>query len=404
MNRITQSSLKFLNSGKKELLDRFLVEYRNCVKFFVDEFWSYEKVPSLVSSEIYQKYESVNLTACVIQAAAKQASGIVRGVRSKRDRLVFVQNKLKNEQKYKDSRKLEKFINKLNISKPDIDTINPELGERYLTTDFDPKTKDFDMWVTISSVFKDKTKIIVPLKKTKHFNNLKETFGTNPKKHIRLSDNNIGLLFQKKETIKTTNGKTIGLDVGISNVFTTSDNQFSIQDNHGHTLTSITKKLSRKKKGSKGFFKAQIHRMNYISWSVKNCLDLTNIEKIRVEKIKNLRKFKKTSRFLQHWNYRDIFSKIQLKCEQHGVLVEHVSPTYTSQRCHKCGWTQKKNRDGKQFSCKKCLVTLDADLNGAINISLSLPRISKDFREQKKNITGFFWHQNGLELIVPNVQ
>ena len=46
-----------------------------------------------------------------------------------------------------------------------------------------------------------------------------------------------------------------------------------------------------------------------------------------------------------------------------------VNPAYTSQRCSRCGHTSRRNRESQAvFVCKKCGLTMNADINAAINI------------------------------------
>jgi len=85
-------------------------------------------------------------------------------------------------------------------------------------------------------------------------------------------------------------------------------------------------------------------------------------------------------------------------------IVKQVTPTYTSQRCSKCGWTRKSNRKGKQFKCGSCSFECDSDLNASINISLDLKPIGKKERLLNKNRTGFYWNLVSEERIVPHVQ
>ena len=133
-------------------------------------------------------------------------------------------------------------------------------------------------------------------------------------------------------------------------------------------------------------------------------MNLNGVQKINLERIKHLRRGKKSSRLLSHWNYAELVDKLEEKLNDAGVQIVKVSPTYTSQRCSRCGWTRKRNRKGKQFKCDKCSFECDADLNGSLNISFDLPPIKKEERLQRKNISGFFWNVVRKEPIVPSVR
>lgn len=166
------------------------------------------------------------------------------------------------------------------------------------------------------------------------------------------------------------------------------------------------KRLSLKKKGSKGFFRTVKHRTNLLGF-YNNKLDWNNTRKIRIENIRNLRYKRSSSRYLSHFVYREFFDKLKQTAERQGVLVEQVCPTYTSQRCSCCGWTRKKNRNGKKFKCSGCGFATDADFNASVNISLDLAPIRKSERCKRLNLTGFFWLVQSCssrqELTVPVV-
>jgi IS605 OrfB family transposase len=133
-------------------------------------------------------------------------------------------------------------------------------------------------------------------------------------------------------------------------------------------------------------------------------LNFVNIKTLKLEDIKNLRKGRKSSRWLSHWTYTILFDKLELTCKKFGVQIEKVSPTYTSQRCSQCGWVRKSNRQRKKFRCTACGFTCDADLNASKNIVLNLPAISKKKRLQHDNKLGFYWNVVDQEIIVPNAK
>ena len=164
-------------------------------------------------------------------------------------------------------------------------------------------------------------------------------------------------------------GITLGIDIGISDTWVTSDGVCSKANRHGYDLSKIMSILSRRKKGSNGFRRAQDHRTNYVNWSVKKIFS-KDISTIVLEDIKNLRKGKKNvNRFRSHWTYTKIFNRIEQNSEELGVQVLHVNPRNTSRKCSACGVINAKSRVGKVFNCVACGHTMDADHNSAINIA-----------------------------------
>ncbi len=380
MIRSAPTSLKFANAGKRQQIERFLGEYRRVLKLFVEKFWSEEKLQKFGDS----KCESW-LSARAKQCAAKQAVGIVRAVRKKHDSRAFVIKRLKNEGDHAGAERLQKIQDSSVLTLPEIENANAELDSRFCK--IEASDKSFDLWVSLSSLG-EKIKLCVPVRKTKTFNKWLAAGKLRPS--VRLNEGEIAFFFECEPP--TSNGSTLGVDIGLKKAFSTSAGAQTQADNHGYTLQSVCEKLKRRKKGSKGFWRAQEHRKNFIRWSV-NQLNLSGVKEVRLENIKNLRKGRATSALLSRWNYADIFEALTLKCEELGVQVTRVQNAYTSRRCYACGWTEKRNRKGETFKCRECGHSANADLNAAQNIALNLSI------ERRPNLDQFYWSTQ--EPIVP---
>ena len=133
-------------------------------------------------------------------------------------------------------------------------------------------------------------------------------------------------------------------------------------------------------------------------------MNLDGFGVLRRENIKGLRYKQKSSRMLSHFTYTLIFDKFDDYCFQHGVRVEKVSPTCTSQRCSKCSYVRKTNRRGKLFKCVSCNFECDSDVNASLNISFDLPFIGKVERLTRKNLKGFYLYDKGKEPIVSSTE
>ncbi len=69
------------------------------------------------------------------------------------------------------------------------------------------------------------------------------------------------------------------------------------------------------------------------------------------------------------WPFAQLYSYIDYKAKWEGVHVEYVSPSYTSQTCHKCRFINRKLKlTEREWQCPNCGAILDRDLNAAINI------------------------------------
>jgi len=402
MIKSTKLSIKFSNTEKLKQLKCFHDEYMKTTQLFIDMLWDLEKLPSLLPKEITSKVAgSTWLSARAIQAAGKQASGIVRGTKQKMNKRMFIVNKMIAAGEHKNARKLQAIMDKNPISKPVQQEVNPQLDGRFISIDIENKTS-FDGWLTIGSIGR-KIKLELPFKKTKPLNQMLADGWLIKTGGVRLHRTSFSMTLEREDIHPVAEGKTLGIDVGVKSVFSASDGQQAHDDIHGHSLGTIQQKLARSKKGSLGYAKAQAHRTNHIHWII-NKLNLNGVKKLKLEKIKNLRKGKRTSAFLNRWTYTEIFDKLEDKCVQSGVQIEFINPTYTSQRCSNCGWTRKRNRNGIQFKCDKCGHAANADLNASINISLDLPPIGREKRLKQENRNGFYWTVLDKEPIVPFVK
>ena len=401
MIRSSKTSLKFANKCKKESVHHIIDEYKDVLSQLVDILWIMEDIPNLITYEITDQIET-ELSARMVQCAAKQASGIVRGTREKQRRRLFIIKWLTSEGKFKQARKLQHIYDETNVSKPTINNVEMELDSRFVEVEFN-RVNSFDGWVTISSIG-NQIKLEIPFKKTVKINKFLSI--GKMKNGIRLSKKNITLMFEFEGIENTSTDNVTGIDIGVNSLLSidygTTKSQ-SIKNNHGHDLNSINDRLSRKKKGSNGFRRTITHRTNYINYSI-NQLNWNKIGTLKIEKIRNLRRGRRTSRKLQHFVYKQIFDKLKSNSERYNVCINEVDPTYTSQRCSCCGWTRKSNRKGLLFKCGNCSHEQNSDLNASSNIRLNLPIMGKKERLKRLNRKGFFWNVVSHEPIVRDVK
>ena len=218
---------------------------------------------------------------------------------------------------------------------------------------------------------------------------------------------NKATLYFEVETPKNKGNKTLGADQGLLTCLSLSDGQVTKEDKDGWDLNKIVKRLSVRKKGSKGFRRTQIQRRNYINWSI-NQLNFDDVKFVKLEKVKNLRKGKKSNRRMSHWAYPLIKNKLVLLSEVKGFDLIDNENRFMSQRCSSCGWTHRSNRKGKTFKCTNtnCDFVTDSDLNAASNHEVELRELSTEEWQQRSNRTGFFWCELtfvGDECIVRHV-
>ena len=92
---------------------------------------------------------------------------------------------------------------------------------------------------------------------------------------------------------------------------------------------------------------------------------------IQMEDLTGIKSSTDFPKFLRHWTYYDLQTKIKAKAKEHGIEIVLVDPRYTSQRCSKCGHINKDNRKSQsQFICIKCGFKANADFNASQNLSI----------------------------------
>jgi len=414
--RTSNLSLKFVNKDKLDKIKTFIKDYEECVKSVIDALWNtrFEYNGSILDVQ-NQEYDCPKfcpdiiidspLTARATKCAMTQALGIVKGILTKRKK---DENKLEwLKSKNKTSKKLEQTLSQL-PTKPKVKNLECEINSILVDVE-DNRNTTFDVWLNLHSLYKKERgdKTLIPLKKHKQY--LKWEAKGKRLNSILLSDKEVEIRFGVAKIDKKTLGSTIAVDQGISSLITTSRNDsLPIYQNGKWAFNTILEALCKKQKGSKAFKRMTELRKNYVNFVI-NKLDIQDIKEIKLEKIDNIRFGRNVTRKMSHFSnplIRDKFTKL---CEEEGVLFTHVDSSFNSQRCNKCGWTHKNNRNGKTFKCCSCSHEVDADENASQNILIrdTLFLLSYEFRVSGMNQEGFYWTSSGLydstwlELTVP---
>jgi IS605 OrfB family transposase len=225
---------------------------------------------------------------------------------------------------------------------------------------------NFDMWLHISCIGNNII-IDIPLKKHKHFNELSER-GKRLESYI-ITMEYVQFCFEIDIGSKMKPTACIGIDSGIKSLASTSyGKQF------GTDIEAHINRVKRCKHGSKG----QKRAARALRQRMDECADevTDNVTLVVVENLKNITKNTKTKRrlgkdmrrSLGKWNIRYWLGKVESKCQDKNVSFRTVAPYYTSQECSFCGHTERRNRKGEIFKCRKCGYTGNADINAAKNI------------------------------------
>lgn len=175
----------------------------------------------------------------------------------------------------------------------------------------------------------------------------------------------------------------VGIDVGLANFATLSDKTHVANPRFDKLATkkirNAQRKVSRRKKGSKGFRTAVIllqrtyakSRNQKQDFHHKESRKLVNkfgaifVEDLNLVGLARgiLRKSVADAGWGQFLNF------IAYKAESAGRVFAKVNPNGTSQECSKCSHREKDNRKTQsEFICQNCNYSTNADYNAALNI------------------------------------
>ena len=193
---------------------------------------------------------------------------------------------------------------------------------------------------------------------------------------------NLGLEKQTPQIQKGIN--PIGVDLGIKRIAVTSNGRFFDNKKILHTKhrydylkrrlqskgTKSAKRHLKKLSGKIRRFQKDVNHQisKYLLRIVKEIPNgIVVFEKLTY--IRNTTKVRKKQRCdHSRWAFRELQTFTAYKAEGIGVGVAFIDPKGTSHQCSQCG-SSDTTRKGLQFTCHKCNLWLDADLNAARNIA-----------------------------------
>jgi len=180
------------------------------------------------------------------------------------------------------------------------------------------------------------------------------------------------------------NGKAIGVDLGVTRPAVSSDNKF-----HGNRhMKEVVNKVFRLRralqangsKSAKRHLRCLAGREQRFRRDCDHVISSSIVKGIEpgttivLENLTNIRKRVKVyhgeaSRRLHSWSFAQLKTFIEYKAEAKGCQVVMIDPRKTSQRCSRCGYIYRGNRKSQsEFLCRKCGFHLNADLQASRNI------------------------------------
>ena len=173
-------------------------------------------------------------------------------------------------------------------------------------------------------------------------------------------------------------------------------------------LAQLSKKISKKRKGSKAFWKLVRRKRKFLARSsrkveyalhslskmaVEWCVE-RGIKKVYlgnpdgVQKNTHNKRSRKVCQKLSNWPFGELRRMLEYKAQRYGVTFERINEAYTSGTCPACGTFTKQH--SRNYNCSACNATGHRDVVGASNIRdkgmtgvISAGRVMPKFQETK---------------------
>ncbi len=341
ITRSVKCSLRFVNRHKLQLLDIIRQEYARVVNCYIDLWWEDTPVKAELKKDKIYLVTDTWFTYRMRVVAAREAIDMI--VSTKR-----APKKCNRE-----------LLKPLHTGKRMIWSAN-------VANLVSSKVPEFDAWLQIRSIG-NKIKLDIPIRFHRQFNKWNEC-GRRLNSYVILEDS-VQFAFEVETGPKQASDRCVGVDTGIKKLAT-----LNTGIKLGEDIEQIVEKIKRCRWGSKGQKRARAHlrqRMGEVAKEICNIASLVVVENLRQMnyKTKVKRRLTKTMRrSLGAWAYSYWLERLQMTTEEMNVSFRRVSPYHTSQRCNACGHTERSNRKGENFLCRKCEHADDADINAAKNI------------------------------------
>lgn len=278
-------------------------------------------------------------------------------------------------------------------------------GERWLKFEYDKDSDD----ILINWIHGIKFKVLLGYKKNENSIELRHTLHKVINKEYKICDSsmqfdrnnnlilNLTLDIPDKQNNNYIEKRTLSVDLGIKYpAYVCLNDDTYIRSHIGESLELLKqreqfkdrrKRLQQQLKNVKGgkgrnkklsalnklsdnernFARTYNHMISkrIVEFAKKNRCEFINLEKLTKDGFDN--------NILSNWSYYELQNMIEYKAKREGIKVRYIDPAYTSQKCSRCGYIDKENRQTQEkFKCLKCEFEINADHNAAINIARAL--------------------------------
>ena len=196
----------------------------------------------------------------------------------------------------------------------------------------------------------------------------------------------VGFMCEVEQGLMPLTGKVVGIDVGIKDVVVTSEDDRSGAPKYTYYYQRRLKKaqrvLSRKKKGSNGWKKqrivvARIHetitnsRKDFLHKLTTKLVSENDVICVEDLNVSGMLKNRKLSKAVADVGIFELNRQIEYKAQWYGKEVVKISRWFPSTKtCSSCGEIKPMKLSERVYECG-CGLSLDRDLNAAINIKMA---------------------------------
>ena len=190
----------------------------------------------------------------------------------------------------------------------------------------------------------------------------------------------VRLVFEHPDPPKLETGDVQGIDRGLYHLCSTHDGKFfssnKIRATQRRYLYNRKQLQQKGTRSAKRRLKAMSGRERRFMGDVNHCVskELANQPEYRIFALEDLsgignqRRGKKLNKWLSSWSFSQLEFFLEYKSVAQGKETAFVDARYTSQRCSRCGNTNKANRQKSRFHCRCCGFKAHSDINSGTNI------------------------------------
>ena len=205
----------------------------------------------------------------------------------------------------------------------------------------------------------------------------------------------VNLIYAVEQEPMSLSNDAVGLDMGVSDrVALSNGERLGRRRKPNDKLGCAQQRLSRCRKGSRRWKQRRAVLANLqdrerirnrnechrLTTDLVKRFGLIAIEDLKIENMsastkgtleepgKHVRLKSGLNRSIREQTWGLIRRQLTYKAEGAGRQLVVVDPKHTSQTCSRCGTVDRKARAGKRYECALCGLTMDADVNAAINI------------------------------------